>query len=746
MTSLLRSDIAQLAPLMVFFVMNDLKETSHNINILEQDIYICPMHVEIQQDHPGICPICGMDLEQKEPKKEVNSFEYEDLWHRFYIGVILTIPILLLSMGKMFPSKNLSYALSGELSGWIQFLFCTPVVLWCGWPFFKKGWYSLRNRSLNMFTLIALGVGTAYFYSALAVLFPDFFPSSFKEKNELFIYFEAASVITVLILLGQLLELKAKSQTTHAIQALLNRAAKNAHLITKGQEHDVSINQVKVGDLLRVKPGEKVPVDGTVTEGSSFVDESMITGEARAIEKKVKASVIGGTINQKGSFLMTAKRVGNETLLARIVQMVSDAQRSKAPIQNLADTVSGYFVPIVILVSVLTFIIWAAIGPEPRFVFALVNSVAVLIIACPCALGLATPMSIMVGIGKGAEGGILIKNAEGLERLEKVTTMILDKTGTLTEGRPTIIQIVACCDWQNISILKLAAAVEQNSEHPLALAIVQGAQQQRIPIPSVEQFESITGSGVTGWVEEKKVFVGSLNLMESNQITGMESLLEQAKEKQKQALTVAFVAVNGKAAGFITIADPIKPTSPHAIKDLHRLGIQVIVLTGDHAATAHAVAKKLNIEKIHAALSPKNKQNFVLKLKEKGEIVAMAGDGINDAPALAAADVGIAMGTGTDVAIESAAVTLVKGDLKGIVSAILLSRATMRNVRQNLFFAFIYNALGIPIAAGLLFPFFGLLLDPILASVAMSFSSLSVILNALRLKNKKLDFNNTNFK
>lgn len=701
-------------------------------------IYTCPMHPEIQQDHPGLCPICGMTLEPKEATAEVDDSEYRDMLRRFWIGSVLTIPVLILATSNMFPFLKLESIVSDPISRWIQFIISTPIVLWAGWPFFKKAWYSLVNRSLNMFSLIALGVGAAYFYSAIAVVFPNVFPISFKEKGELFIYFEAASVITVLVILGQVLELKAKSQTSQAIKALLGRAAKTAHLLVNGQEQEVSIDQVKVGDILRVKPGEKIPVDGVVYEGSSFVDESMITGEPIPVEKKAKDNVTGSTINQTGSFLMEAQRVGSETLLARIVQMVSEAQRSKAPIQKLADTISGYFVPIVVLVAIITFIIWASIGPDPSFVFALVNAVAVLIIACPCALGLATPMSIMVGVGRGAEMGVLIKNAEALERLEKVNTVMMDKTGTLTEGKPRITQIVASSDWQENELLRLAASVEKNSEHPLALAIVQGAQERSLIIPEVDQFNSVTGGGVTGIVEGKKVFVGKPKLMEENHITGIASLQAQAKEAQEQAQTAIFVAIDGKAMGFIVVADPIKASTPKAIEDLHRLGIKVIMLTGDNEYTAKAVAKKLNIDEVHAGVNPKDKNILVQQLKSEKQIVAMAGDGINDSPALAAADVGIAMGTGTDVAMESAGVTLVKGDLTGIVRAITLSRATMRNIRQNLFFAFIYNMAGIPIAAGILFPLTGLLLNPIIASAAMAFSSVSVILNALRLNKFKV--------
>lgn len=700
-------------------------------------MYTCPMHPEIQQDHPGNCPLCGMALEPVDATVEDFS-EYHDMLRRFVIAIILTLPVLLLATSQMFPFLHIENLIAENMSHWLQFIFSTPVVLWAGWPFFERAWHSLVNRSLNMFTLIALGVGTAYLYSAIAVIFPNIFPDSFKEHGQLFVYFEAASVITVLVLLGQVLELKARSQTSQAIKALLDRAAKTAHLMINGQEQEISIEEVKVGDILRVKPGEKIPVDGVVLEGSSFVDESMITGEPIPVEKKASDQVTGSTINQTGSFLMEAKRVGKETLFAKIIQMVSEAQRSKAPIQKLADKISGYFVPTVVLIAILTFIIWSSIGPEPRFTFALLNAVAVLIIACPCALGLATPVSIMVGIGKGAEIGVLIKNAEALERLEKVNTLLIDKTGTLTEGKPKITQIFVVPDAQENELLRVAAAVEINSEHPLAVAIIKGAQERNLNIPSVEKFNSITGEGVTGIIEGKKVLVGKLDFMEANHMSVDKSLLAQAKVAQDQAQTVIFVAIDKQALGFIAVADPIKASTPKAIEELHRLGIKVIMLTGDHESTAKAVASKLHIDEFHAGVNPKDKHILVQQLMSEKYMVAMAGDGINDAPALAAADVGIAMGTGTDVAMESADVTLVKGDLMGIARAITLSRATMRNIRQNLFFAFVYNAAGIPIAAGILYPFIGLLLNPMIASAAMAFSSVSVIINALRLKKIKI--------
>jgi Cu+-exporting ATPase len=584
-----------------------------------------------------------------------------------------------------------------------------------------------------MFSLIALGIGAAYLYSVAALLFPDLFPASFKENGKLFVYFEAAAVITSLVLLGQVMELRAKSHTSQAIKALLGQAPKTAHLIINNQEMEVPIEQLKLGDLIRVKPGEKIPVDGVVIEGTSYVDESMITGEPIPVQKKGRDAVTGGTINQTGSFQMQAKRVGSETLLAKIVQMISEAQRTKAPIQKLADVVSSYFVPLVLLIALLTFIFWAMFGPEPRYVYALINAVAVLIIACPCALGLATPMSIMVGVGKGAEMGVLIKNAESLERLEKVNTIVFDKTGTLTEGKPRV-QEVLTKDWGQDEVLRFAAAVERNSEHPLAQAIVQEAEKRGLQIPVVGNFNSITGGGVTGMVENKSILVGKTDLLNEKQVSGMSTLEEQAKTAQKQAQTAIFVAIDGKGAGCITVTDPIKTTTPQAIKELHRLGIKAIMLTGDNKNTAHAVANQLQIDQVFAEVNPEDKNQVVQKLKNEGNRVAMAGDGINDAPALAAADVGIAMGTGTDVAIESAGVTLVKGDLTGIIRAIKLSRATMRNIRENLFFAFVYNALGVPIAAGILYPFTGLLLNPMIASAAMAFSSVSVVMNSLRLK------------
>lgn len=702
-------------------------------------IYTCPMHPEIQQDHPGNCPICGMTLEPKDFTEDTGDYEYRDMLKKFWIGLVLSIPIFILSTGQMIHFFHLQQIFTEKNSRWIQFILSTPVVLWCGWPFFIKAWYSIINRSLNMFSLIALGVGAAYFYSVFAILFPDLLPDSFKKNGDLFIYFEAASLITVLVILGQVLELKAKSKTSSSIKALLNHSAKNAHLLVNGQVKEISIDEVKVKDLLRVKPGEKIPVDGIIVQGSSYVDESMITGEPIPVEKKENDKVTGSTINQTGSFVMEAQRIGSETLLARIVQMVSEAQRSKAPIQKIADTVSGYFVPLVVVIAIITFVIWYLIGPEPRFVYAIVNAIAVLIIACPCALGLATPMSIMVGIGRGAEMGVLIKNAEALERLEKARILMIDKTGTLTEGKPRITNITLfSSNWAEDDFLRYAAAIEKNSEHPLANAIVQEAEKKKLNIPEAEQFESITGEGIVGVVEGKKIIIGKSEFIELQGIDFPESLHRKVKEFQEQAQTVILMTLERKILGFFVVTDPIKSTTQKALEDLHNLQVKVIMLTGDNEHTGKAIAKKLRIEKFYAGINPQDKNRLVRELKDRGEVVVMAGDGINDAPALAAADIGIAMGTGTDVAIESSGVTLVKGDLLGIAHAISLSRATMQNIRQNLFFAFIYNFLGIPIAAGILYPFIGLLLNPIIASAAMAFSSVSVILNALRLRLKKL--------
>jgi Cu+-exporting ATPase len=697
--------------------------------------YICPMHPEIQQGHPGSCPICGMSLELKMGETAPDETEYRDMMKRFWIGLILTIPLLVLAMADLIP--GLEKMISPNFSRIGQFLLSTPIVLWAGWPFFVRARQSVLNRHLNMFSLIALGVGTAYLYSLIAFFFPHLFPTTFQHKGDMSVYFDTAAMITVLVLLGQVLELRARNQTGQAIKALLGREAKFARIIQEDKEKDIPIHEVKVDDILRVRPGDKIPVDGIIIDGRSSIDESMVTGEPTPVEKTVKNIVIGGTINQTGSFLMRAEKVGCATLLSQIVQMVSDAQRSRAPIQSLVDQVSGYFVPAVICVALATFMIWMLIGPQPAFIYALLNAVAVLIVACPCALGLATPMSIMVGIGKGAEAGILVKNAEALEKLEKVNTLVVDKTGTLTEGQPKLRQVIAIQPGKEVDILRMGAAVEQNSEHPLAAAIVQFAQEQSLTLPKVENFQSITGEGVRGNIMGQDVLVGKLTFLQNNKVD-ISLLEEKAQTSQKQAQTVLFIAINGEAAGLLIVTDPIKSSTPQAIDALHQLGLKIIMLSGDNQQAVHAVAEKLKIDEFHSGVAPQNKQEFVKKVQSNNKWVAMAGDGINDAPALAAADVGIAMGTGTDVAMESADVTLVKGDLMGIVRAIHLSRAMMTNIRQNLFFAFIYNVLGIFIAAGVLYPLTGLLLNPVIAALAMSFSSFSVIVNALRLRHLKL--------
>jgi Cu+-exporting ATPase len=696
-------------------------------------IYTCPMHPEIEQDHPGNCPICGMALEPKTPiGGEEENAELRDMTRRFWIGAALALPVFILAMVHLFPNAPMWAA--SDWSRWLQFFLSTPVVLWAGAPFFQRGWQSVINQSPNMFTLIAMGVGVAYIYSVVVMVAPGIFPPSFQEHGKIGIYFEAAAIITVLVLLGQLLELRARSRTGSAIRTLLGLAPKTARVVRDNEQHDVALDQVHPGDTLRVRPGEKIPVDGKITDGKTSIDESMITGEAMPVEKMTGDRVTGGTINQTGSFLMTAERVGADTVLSRIVEMVAQAQRSRAPIQGLADKVASWFVPAVIAAAVLTFIIWAMFGPEPRFAHAIVNAVAVLIIACPCALGLATPMSIMVGVGSGAQAGVLIKQAEAMECLEKIDTLVVDKTGTLTEGKPRLTSIVASNSLDENQLLAAAAAVEQESEHPLASAIVRGAQDRHVMPPKITHFQSSTGGGVSAQIDGKTVLVGKPQFLKAQKISNVEKLEGKAAELQAQGQTTIFVGINGRAVGILTVSDPIKESSSDAIKHLHEFGIKVIMLTGDNERTANAVAKNLGIDEVEAGVDPQRKKERVQQLHEQGRIVAMAGDGINDAPALAAADVGIAMGTGTDVAMESAGVTLVKGDLRGIEKAIRLSHAMMRNIRQNLFFAFIYNALGIPIAAGALYPLFGWLLNPMIAGAAMSLSSVSVIANALRLR------------
>jgi Cu+-exporting ATPase len=697
------------------------------------------MHPEIEQDHPGACRKCGMTLEPKAIKEEEHEHgETRSLSRKFWIALVLTIPVLVLAMGHVIPGLDVDSIVPKRSGKWIEFALTTPVVLWAGGFFFTRAWQSIVNRSLNMFTLIAVGVGAAYFYSVVAVITPGIFPSSFRRHAEIDLYFEAAAVITTLILLGQLIEAKARSRTGHAIKALLGLAAKTAHQIHDGQEQEIAVDEIQKGDVLRVRPGEKVPIDGVIVDGQSNIDESMITGEPMPVSKRAGEKVIGATVNQTGSFLMRAERIGSETVLAQIVQMVAEAQRSRAPIQKLVDTVAGYFVPAVIGVAIITFIVWSIAGPAPSMAYALVNAVSVLIIACPCALGLATPMSIMVGVGRAAQAGILVKNAQSIEVTEKVTYLVTDKTGTLTAGKPEVVSQIAAKSVSERDLLRIAASVESQSEHPLARAIVESAKQEKIELGSVTDFQSTTGGGVAGKLDGQTILVGKGKFLADSNVRFPEELTKEVHRLQERAETTVWIAVNGKAAGVLGIADPIKPTTKEAVRALHEMGLKIIMCTGDNRRTAESVARLLGIDEFKAEVMPDEKIEIVRKLKSQGAIVAMAGDGINDAPALAAADVGIAMGTGTDVAIESAGIILVKGDLAGIVKAIHLSRAVMRNIRQNLFFAFIYNALGVPIAAGVLYPFFGLLLSPMIAGAAMSFSSVSVIANALRLRSVKL--------
>ncbi len=700
-------------------------------------IYTCPMHPEIRQNGPGNCPICGMALETETiTGEEGENPELTDMRKRFWIALILTLPVFALEMGGHI--FNVHHYINASVSNWIQLVLATPVVLWAGKPFFERGWQSLKTRNLNMFTLIAMGTGVAWLYSIVATLAPNIFPETFQQDGTVAVYFEAAAVITALVLLGQVLELKAREQTGGAIRALLDLAPKTARRIDEnGNEEDVSLDQIKVGDLLRVRPGEKVPLDGVVVEGKSAVDESMVTGESMPVMKQADSKVIGATMNQTGSFVMRAERIGKDTMLSQIVHMVSEAQRSRAPIQRLADIVAGWFVPAVIVCAVVAFIIWMIYGPSPAFSYGLIAAVSVLIIACPCALGLATPMSIMVGVGKGAQAGVLIKNAEALERMEKIDTLVIDKTGTLTEGKPTVTNIVSAAAFNEDELLAFAASLEQSSEHPLAHAIVVAAKDKGLSFSAVEDFDSPTGKGVIGKIKGRDIALGNVMLMKERSVD-VSSLSEQADKLRSNGATVIFIAVDGKAAGLLAIADPIKETTPAAIKALHDQGIRIVMLTGDNRRTAEAVAKQLGIEEVEAEILPEDKGRIVKKLQDEGKIVAMAGDGTNDAPALAVADVGIAMGTGTDVAMESAGVTLLKGDLTGIVRARKLSVATMSNIRQNLFFAFVYNMAGVPIAAGVLYPVFGILLSPIIAAAAMSLSSVSVIANALRLKLTRL--------
>ncbi len=701
-------------------------------------LYTCPMHSEIRLDDPGNCPKCGMTLEPMSGTgvSEGDDRELKDMTRRFRVGLILGIPVLVLAMLPMIVPASERW-LPASISHWLQLILSTPVVLWAGWPFFVRGWQSVVRRNLNMFTLIALGAGAAYAYSVFAFLFPHLLPESFLRDGQAEVYFEAAAVIVVLVLLGQVLELRARHQTSGAIRELLSLAPPIAHVLRDGSEVDVPLEDVVKGELLRVRPGEKIPVDGAITKGHSTIDESMITGEPIPVTKNVQDQVIGGTVNQTGGFVMRAERIGGDTMLSRIVRMVADAQRSRAPIQRLADLAASWFVPAVVMASVLTFVVWALVGPDPRLAHALINSVAVLIIACPCALGLATPMSIMVGVGRGAKEGVLIKNAEVLETMKQVDTIVVDKTGTLTEGKPKLTECVAVEQTDENQMLQLAAAVELASEHPLARAVVDAARDRQLPSLEVSQFESITGGGVLGIVDGKQVVIGKPTLLARYGIA-TDLLDQRAEGLQMEGRTVIFVGIDDRFAGILAVADPIKPSTAEAVARLHHLGLTITMLTGDNEDTARAVARKLGIDEVHAGVKPQDKYEWIKKLKAAGHVVAMAGDGINDAPALAEADVGIAMGTGSDVAIESAGVTLVKGDLRGIVKAVQLSRLTVRNIRQNLFFAFIYNLLGVPVAAGVLYPLFGLLLSPMLAAAAMSFSSVSVVSNALRLRTARL--------
>ena len=719
-------------------------EAGKNYDLVPSDydgmVYICPMHPEVRDVRNSGCPICGMALESEGiVVGEEDTSELDDMRRRFWVSALLTLPLFVYAMGEIIPGQPLEGLVPVGWSQWLQLLLATPVVIWGGWPFFVRAVQSLQTMNLNMFTLIGLGVAVAFVYSLVATIMPDIFPAAFRGSGgSVAVYYEAAAVITTLVLLGQVLELKARSQTSGAIRALLELAPPTANRIkADGSEEEVSMDDLAVGDQLRVRPGEKVPVDGMVVDGSSSVDESMISGESIPVQKVEGDSVIGGTVNGTGGFVMQVTKVGEDTLLSQIVHMVAEAQRSRAPIQRLADLVASWFVPAVVGVAILTFIVWAWLGPQPAMAYAIVNSVAVLIIACPCALGLATPMSIMVGTGKGAQSGVLIKNAEALETFEKVDTIVVDKTGTLTEGRPKLVMVKPADGNEENELLALAAAVEVGSEHPLAGAIIAGAKSRSLDIPDHDGFESVTGQGARAVVAGKHVAVGNAKLMQT--VGAFEqALADEADRSRSDGQTVMFVAIDGKPAGLLGVADPIKVSTPQAIDALHSAGLKIVMLTGDNSITAHAVARRIGIDEVHADVSPEDKNRIVKELQAGGSVVAMAGDGINDAPALAQADVGIAMGTGTDVAMESAGVTLVKGDLLGVVKARALSRATMRNIRQNLFFAFAYNSAGVPIAAGILYPFFGLLLSPMIAAAAMSLSSVSVIGNALRLRKLEL--------
>jgi P-type Cu+ transporter len=697
-------------------------------------IYTCPMHPEIRQPGPGTCPICGMALEPEQLTAETGpNPELVDMTRRFWIGMVMALPVMALEMGGHL--LRLDHLVSPQLSNWLQLLLATPVVVWAGWPFFERGWRSIERRRLNMFTLIAIGTGAAWIYSVMATVAPGVFPDAFHQQDgSVAVYFEAAAVIVVLVLLGQVLELRAREKTSGAIRALLDLAPATARRLDgQGGEQDVPLDQIKVGDRLRVRPGDKVPLDGEVLEGRSYVDESMVTGEPLAVNKQAGDTVIGGSINGQGSFVMRADKVGRDTMLAQIVQMVASAQRSRAPIQGLADKVAGWFVPAVILIALVAFVAWSIWGPLPPMAFGLIAAVSVLIIACPCALGLATPMSIMVGVGRGAQAGVLIRDAEALERLEKVDTVVIDKTGTLTEGKPQVTATRPAAGFDENELLRLAAGVERGSEHPLAQAIMEKAAELQLAVPDATDFQAPNGKGVVGQIDDRRVALGNRLLMASENVE-LAAHADEAEQLRHDGATVIFAAVDGRVAGLIAIADPVKETTAAAIRALQDEGIRVVMLTGDNRTSAEAVARKLNIDEVEAEVLPEDKGRVVQRLRDEGRIVLMAGDGVNDAPALATADVGVAMGTGTDVAIESAGVTLLRGDLQGIVDARRLSRATMRNIRQNLFFAFVYNAAGVPVAAGILYPFTGILLSPIIAAAAMSLSSVSVIGNALRLR------------
>jgi Cu+-exporting ATPase len=702
----------------------------------EGTVYTCPMHPEVRQVGPGSCPICGMALEPETVSLDDKPDpELIDMTRRFWIALALTLPVFVIDMAAHLGGMHL---LPAQTSNWLSFALATPVVLWAGWPFFERGWQSVKTRNLNMFTLIAMGTGVAYVYSVVTTLAPQVFPDAFRDHHgAVAVYFEAAAVITVLVLLGQVLELRARAQTSGAIRALLGLAPKTARRISPAGDEDIDIDAIAVGDLLRVRPGEKIPIDGVVTEGSSLVDESLVTGESMPVKKAVGTQVIGGTVNQSGGLVIRAEKIGRDTMLARIVDLVARAQRSRAPVQRLADHVAGWFVPVVIAVAVAAFAAWAVFGPEPRFTYALVAAVTVLIIACPCALGLATPMSIMVGVGRGARSGILIRDAEALERMEKVDTLVIDKTGTLTEGKPKVVAIAAADGISRNELLRLAASVERASEHPLAFAILNAAKEEGIELGDVQDFDSPVGKGAIGTVDGRRIVIGNAVIMQQSSI-GIAALEAEARTQRERGATAIYVAVDGRAAGVIAIADPVKPGAQDALRQLRDDGLRIVMLTGDNVTTAQAVAKTLGITEVEADVLPERKGDVVSMLRGEGRVVAMAGDGINDAPALAAADVGIAMGSGTDVAIESSGITLLRGDLIGLVEARQLSRATMRNIRQNLVFAFLYNAAGVPVAAGVLYPVFGILLSPMLGAAAMALSSVSVIGNALRLARARL--------